>query len=154
MGDTQQVVIAEFLRPLMDYWMHRDERRAVEESGRLRFWRDGMLRQLEQIANGTAKAETFELLKKNLEETAGPVRGAMEKMRAARDKLGTGKLADEIDAVLNSDGYGKEVIRMDIKQIIANPDNHGVPEMAKELCNRIGALNAALDRLRRMVYDE
>lgn len=152
MSDTEQAVVLEFLRPLMDYWMHREERKAVNDFGRLRFWRDGMLRQLEQIADGDKKAATFELLKKNFDETEKPVRKAMESMRAVRDKLGTGKLADEIDAALNSDGYGKDVIRTDIKSIIANPEEGWVPAKAKDLCNRIGALNAALDRLRRMVY--
>jgi hypothetical protein len=154
MSDVQQAIVLEFLRPIMNAFIHRDEIKAVEQSKKCRFWGDGMLRQLKEISGGNAEAGTFELLKKNFEETGAPVKEAMDGMRVARDKIGAGKIAKEIDAALHSDGYGKDVIRTDIGKIIANPTADWVPTMAKGLCNRIDALNAALDRLHKLVYGE
>lgn len=77
----------------------------------------------------------------------------MSKLTEARNKLRGGALADQIDRVLHSDGYGKEIIRRHIRSILANHETKDTTHEARILCNQIAALNAELDRLQRMVYD-
>jgi hypothetical protein len=92
MPESTPQVIAELVKPLLDFFLSRDERRAVEDSNELRFWQDGMLRQLKAIANGTATDETYKQLKANFEETDGPVREAMKRMAEARSRVRDGEL--------------------------------------------------------------
>ncbi len=74
MPDSEITLVLEIMRPLMDFWVHRDERRAAKDANTFRFWRDGMLKQLEEIRDGRANDATFAALKKNLKETAKPSR--------------------------------------------------------------------------------
>jgi hypothetical protein len=154
MPEVSPQAIAELVKPLFDYFLNRDKRRAAADSNKLRFWQDGMLRQLKAIADGAATEETYTRLKANLDETAGSVREAMERMRGARDKIGGGAISREIDAVLNSDGYGKQIIHWQISEILDGHNGRDMSQKAKSVCLQIEALNAALDRLHRLVYDD
>src|SRR5438128_498645 len=87
MSDNQVKLALELIRPIIDAWAQRDERSAAKEAGKLTFWRDGMLRQLETIADGRATKRTFEDLRKNFDETADRVNKTMEKLAEVRGKL-------------------------------------------------------------------
>jgi hypothetical protein len=57
--------VAALLKPILEAWVHRDEMKAAKVAGGLTFWRSGMLKQLEAIADGTATAKTRAELRKN-----------------------------------------------------------------------------------------
>jgi len=64
MAEITQAVALELLRPILDFFMHADERQAVKTANTLRFWRDGMLGHLEKIRDGEATDETFVALER------------------------------------------------------------------------------------------
>ena len=61
MAETTRPAL-EMLHEVVDAWLRRNERRAATEAGLLTFWRDGMLRLLQQIADGEATPATFQAL--------------------------------------------------------------------------------------------
>lgn len=77
----------------------------------------------------------------------------MRVLRVTRDKLGGGPLARAIDECLNNDVYGKGHIRAAIKGLLETRKDPETPERAGDICKQIEILNAALDRLRRLVDD-
>ena len=149
----QETVINEILRPLINFWASRDDRKALSEAGKLRFWGDGMLNELKAISDGRATEETFELLKKKFFESEGSVGEAMKKLREARNKLGGGPIAKSIDSIIASDGYGKGFIRHLIGEVLAYRNDPDGKHAAQSACNTIEAFNAALDRLYRLVEE-
>jgi hypothetical protein len=151
MADVQQTVVAELLRPIMDAWIHRDERRAAKHARELTFWRSGMLKHLEKIAGGEATKETFEALRKDFNETSERVNAAMHQLELARGKIADRKIADQIDKVLYDFHFGKSAIRSEI-QVILSLGKSGEADRAKRTCNDIKTLNSELERLSRMIY--
>jgi hypothetical protein len=95
-GERESAAI-ELLRPILDYFLHRDERKAVKSSGQLRFWPDGMLAQLREISDGNAKTVTYKSLEKKLNERERQVQRTIMEMLRMRDKLGGGRVAEVIE---------------------------------------------------------
>jgi hypothetical protein len=56
MPEPDKVAVAELLKPLMLLWTSRRERKAAQQAGKLRFWKDGMLKELKVVAEGKATA--------------------------------------------------------------------------------------------------
>ena len=154
MAELTERFALELLRPILDFIVHYDERKAAKTAGTLRFWRDGMLGHLQKIRDGKATAETFVDLETDLKESEGGAQNAMAVLRTLRGKIGAGRLADSIDQIVDSDPFGKELIRYDIGQLLHKGMlGNDVRTEALDLCNRIATLNAMLDQLHRMVYD-
>src|SRR4051812_21374570 len=107
MSSDKESVALEILRLLFEAWARRNERRAAGESGSLMFWNDGMLNELEKIAESGPTDELIRNLKGKFDESASDVGVIMDRLREARDKLagtgsGTGiRIAREIDDALN-----------------------------------------------------
>jgi hypothetical protein len=143
---------AALLKPILDAWLHRDEMKAAKAAGSLTFWRSGMLKQLEAIANGTATAKTMIELRKNFKETQNSVNETMIRLNELRGKLAGSKVARQIDLILNDFHYGKSMIRSEIETIL----EFGLAERdrARHVCNSIQTLNSELERLHRMVHDK
>lgn len=139
----------EVLKPIIDAWQHRNERGAAEEAGKLIFWRDGMLRQIEEIGNGSCTKEIVGELRKGLEESAEGVEEAMKRLNYARVKLAGTKYANQIDLILNNMAYGKRSTRRQIEQLLDDAERLRLD--AQRLCNGIGTLNSEIGRLHRMV---
>jgi hypothetical protein len=93
MAELPQAAVFELLRPVLDIFVNRQQRKAAKEAATLRFWRDGMVSDLRAIADGVATEKTFKQLKKDMDATEGSVLKATEKLKQIRDKLGHGRLA-------------------------------------------------------------
>lgn len=149
-------VVERVLNPLFDALSGRDAKNASRTAGKLTFWRDGMLCDLEDIAAGNHDHKTVASLKKKLEDSAPRVRRAMNELRRLRDRLAPSKVAEQIDIVLHHDTFGKGSIRDSIEMILRGiePDgnNDDAAEFAQKLCERIRTLNAELRKLSRMVH--
>lgn len=143
-------VLLELLRPILDAWSHRDGRNAAAEAGKLTFWRSGMLKQLEAIADGKATDATFQELRKNFEETSEQANNSMIKLKEVRGKLAGSRVAAQIDRILHDFHYGKSMIRSEIKAILSL---RGDEARARKVCNDIRTLNSELERLHRMVHE-
>jgi hypothetical protein len=89
MPEPDKAAVAEILKPLMQLWASRDERKAARQAGRLRFWKDGMLKQLNEFAEGKATAETSKKLKAQLRNGDMEVTAAIDMMRKVRNRLGS-----------------------------------------------------------------
>ena len=61
MPDLEKILI---LKPFVDAWGMRNQRKAVKQAGKLMFWSDGMLGLLLKIAEGDKTKKTFAELKK------------------------------------------------------------------------------------------
>jgi hypothetical protein len=161
-SESQQTLIRDLVLPLLGIWLHRDERKAAKDAGSLMFWDDGMLRQLRDIAGGKATDATFKQLGDNFRQTDEPVNETMKRLRTARDKLSGTPVARQIDRVMNS-RQGKFAVRENIERIVEmhnalkKQNGHDQSTLdfivmaADEACRDIGALNAELERLNRVV---
>jgi hypothetical protein len=152
MPDIDFSKLADLLGPFLDAWGRRNETKAVKDAGSLYFWRDGMLEHLRVIAGGQATEKIFTALKSDLKETDEPMRLAMEKLRIARDKIGSGKTAQQIDIILHHGEFGKGSIRERIRWIVTRHKTTDMTAAAQHTCDAIETLNAEIDRLRRIVY--
>jgi hypothetical protein len=152
---VKDAIVAAFLKPVMELWASRDERGAAEHSGRLRFWKDGMLEQLREFAGGKGTAQTYRSLRSKLRTSEDEATAAIVVLKKVRNKLGGGPVARAIDDVLNHEDFGKQNIRFEIKQF-SNEDltKSEQRERASTICNHIERLNLSLDQLHRLVYDE
>jgi hypothetical protein len=140
------------LQQVLDAWVNRNERNAARKAGELTFWRDGMLEQLEAIANGKANDKTFSELKKNFKKSAEHVDRAIEKLKELRNEIGPNAIGKQIDEILNSNNFGKTWIRDEISMLLeAHKYGQANVEDAKLICQRIHRLNAELARLKRLV---
>lgn len=142
------------LAPILQAWLQRDERKAATAAGRLTFWRDGMLGQLDLIANGKSNEAIFSELEDNFKRTADRVTHAIQELARVRDILSPGPIAEQIDAVLHSDQFGKTSIRREIENLLRNRAQPDAAHMASNICRAIQTLNAELRRLHRMVYSD
>jgi hypothetical protein len=154
MPEPDKAAVTELLKPLMLLWVSRSERKAAREAGKLRFWKDGMLKQLKEVAEGKATTETFKKLKGKLRDSEEDVSAAIVVMKKIRNRLGGGPVARAIDDVLNNEAYGKgsirEAIRVFTEDHMTKSDRKFI---ASQICREIEALNASLDRLQRLVYE-
>jgi hypothetical protein len=144
--------VAALLKPILEAWVHRDEMKAAKAAGGLTFWRSGMLKQLEAIADGTATAKTMAELRKSFKETQNSVNETMIQLSKLRGKLAGSKVARQIDLILNDFHYGKSMIRSEIEMILEFGSKEH--ERARNVCNNIKTLNSELERLHRMVHDK
>ena len=108
---------AAIIKEILDLLKVRHQRRAVSKAGRLKFWDDGMLRELKAIAAGGPDIDKIRTLREKFEESEASVNRAIRDLLRIRNKLGPGRLASELDVVINSGNYGKGVIRHDIRQL-------------------------------------
>jgi hypothetical protein len=153
MSEIQSTFI-ELVRPFVDAWAHRDERKAAKKAGTLTFWRSGMLSQLEAIAAGTATQATLAELRKNFNETAERVNHSMIELKAVRGKLAGSKVASQVDKILFDFHFGKSMIRSRIQEVVNfGLDSEDNKERARGVCNDIKTLNSELERLYKMVYE-
>jgi hypothetical protein len=151
MDKGEQTAIAELLRPILQAWIYRDERRAAKHARELTFWRSGMLRHLELIAEGNGSKETFKALRRDFNNTSERVNAAMHQLELARGKIADRKIADQIDKVLYDFRFGKSAIRSEI-QVILSLGESGEADRARRTCNDIKTLNSELERLSKMIY--
>ena len=149
-GDDVKIELFRAIGFAISNW---SQTRAAKNAGALKFWRDGMLRQLELIADGRAEEVTFAALERGYNETEQSTIDAMEKLKAIRDKLGSTKVSDKIDIILNDARFGKHSIRDQIKFIIEHHRTSNVQSMADFVCRDIRALNGEIEALHRLVYE-
>jgi hypothetical protein len=138
MPESQQSWIAELVGPIIDAWLHRDERKAAKDAGELTFWRSGMLKHLEAIADGKANKETFNALSKEFDATSERVNLAMQRLKEARSRIVDRKIADQIDKVLHDFRFGKSAIRSEIQVIISLGEEGEKDRAKRELCGKLG----------------
>jgi hypothetical protein len=154
MPEPDKAAIAEILKPILQLWTSRDQRKAAREAGKLRFWKDGMLKELNEYAKGKATAESFRKLRAKLSSTDEEVTAALVVLKKIRNRLGGGPVARAIDDVLNEESFGKGCIRRAIEIFVEEDMRKSErKDMATQICLQIEALNAALDRLHRLVYE-
>jgi len=154
MAETDKAAVAEILKPIMGLWVSRSERKAVRESGKLRFWKDGMLKQLRQVAYGKGTPDTLRKLRVALGESEEEVTTIIVVLKKVRNKLGSGRVARAIDEVLNDEDFGKGNIREEIRALLTGgSDTAERQQAAANICLHIEGLNASLDRLYRLVYE-
>lgn len=166
MSEEHKSIILALLLPILDAMVNKEPRDAARYAGKLTFFRDGMLEQLEVIAKGKADARTFGALKRGYEKTAPDVERLIERLTAARDKLAGDPMARQIDAILHSESTGKATLRWEIEQLIHSwecavelPTGDPLKELslknladdARFICQGIGQLNSEIERLNRMV---
>jgi hypothetical protein len=153
---SEQLLAQELLRPILDAWLHRNERAAAEKAGTLMFWRDGMLKELEQIAAGKATEEMFVELERKINSSEVRVEAALAELRKLRNRLAGAQVADQIDQILHNTVWDKFMTRRHIEAVLrqrklgATPE--AVQEMVRGICGSIKTLNSQLERLHRMVY--
>jgi hypothetical protein len=147
----------ELLTPFLDAWLRRNERSAVRQAGELMFWRDGMLKELELIAQGKATDETFNDLRTKLEDTEGDVVAAIQELTKARSKLSGTKIAEQIDKIVHDSIWGKTMTRLMIEDVLQarahGDDPANIRNLADHLCRNIKTFNAEVQRLNRMVNE-
>lgn len=167
MNDMKNTVAIALLGPILDAWANRNGRKAADDAGKLTFWRDGMLEHLQVIADRKATARTFGALKRQYDKSAPGVDKMKIRLIGARDKLAGTRVAEQIDAILHSDG-GKMSIREEIDHLLGTwdfykslPPSHPHKEMtwqnmtadADFICKSVRLFNSQVQRLRRLVYD-
>jgi hypothetical protein len=154
MPESDKAAVAELLKPLMLLWASRTERKAAQQAGKLRFWKDGMLKELKGVADGKATAKTLQKLKAKLRHSEEDVSAAIVVLKKIRNRLGGGTVARAIDDVLNNEHFGKGSIRHAIHEFTEGGMTASERKfVAGEICRDIEALNASLDRLQRLVYE-
>ena len=151
MPDLEKILI---LKPFVDAWGMRNQRKAVKQAGKLMFWSDGMLGLLLKIAEGDKTKKTFAELKKKFTASEALVNATMEQLATLRGEMAGSSVARQIDRVLYDYRYGKSMIRQRIGDIIASGSKYDVSVSAAEVCRDINSLNSELERLHRMVYDK
>jgi hypothetical protein len=150
------------LREIISAWASRNERRAAKDAGRLAFWRDGMLQQIEAIANGKHRREVVRELRKAFDESGGRVEEALNRPREVRSKIGPNAIGKQVDLVINHAEYGKTGIRGDIELLLHQLESPAEPQYrdtveeaakadARYLIGRIEAFNAEVGKLQRLV---
>jgi hypothetical protein len=150
------------LREIISTWANRNERQAAKDAGRLAFWRDGMLRQVEAIANGDHSPAVLRELKKAFDESKERVEETLDRLKEVRSKIGPNAIGKQVDLVINHAEYGKTGIRFDIELLLQRfevpiePHNRQLnEELAKSdarfLIGNIQAFNAEIGKLQRLV---
>ncbi|HLH93555.1 MAG TPA: hypothetical protein VKW08_00410 [Xanthobacteraceae bacterium] len=154
MSESKDAIVSTFLKPIMELWAGRDERKAAKESAKLRFWKDGMLEELKKIADGKGKEKAYKELRVKLRKSEADVSAVIVVLKKVRDRLGGGAVAKAIDEVLHNEDFGKGNIRHQIKLFLEEDETQEARQSrAKEICFLIERLNGALDRLYRLVYE-
>ncbi|MCP3474625.1 hypothetical protein NLM33_30355 [Bradyrhizobium sp. CCGUVB1N3] len=155
MPEPDKAEVNALLKFVMGLWATRDERGAAKQSGRLRFWKDGMLEQLRVFADGKGTSQTYKSLRSKLRNSEDEATAAIVLLKKLRNKLGGGAIARAIDDVLNHEDFGKQNIRNEIKLFLNDElTNEERQHRAGQICDHIERLNLSLDRLHRLVYDE
>jgi hypothetical protein len=148
------------LTSLLQAWSRRNEWSAARDVQSLVFWRDGMLKYIAKIAEGTATIDDFSRLRYEYETTRHPVEITFERLRALRPEL-TIELNQQIDKILNDYNYGKGSIRTSIFELTTEQaiyratidiNNSEQRNVAKMLRNDIEILNREIQKLYDMVY--
>lgn len=149
--ETLKEIVKQLLVPALNYFAQANERKTTKGIGKLQFWDDGMRPQLEAISKGKATPKIYAQLRENFDESRSDVTKAMNRLRKARDRLGGGPVANQIDEVLNSEKYGKGPLRTDIENLLAGKFSVDAKTDAKLICYKVGMLRKELDRLHRLV---
>lgn len=145
---------AELVKPIMALFLTRKERRAVEEAATLRFWKDGTYKQLKLFADGKGTPQALAEIRAGLRDSEEQVMAALSKLKELRNQMGGGAIAKAVDEILNDDDYGKSSIREGISWfLVSNLSEEEKKNAARSICLRIESLNAALERLYRLVYE-
>ena len=147
------------LGEILDAWANRNELKAVKLADSLGFWRDGMLDNLQKIADGELepnKDTVFLKLGEQFRETKEPVERIITELSALRTRLegrkGAAAAIGQIDVILYHKDLGKNRVRKRIQYILAHKDSPYVQEEAKAACNDIRGLNAEIAKLSRLVH--
>jgi hypothetical protein len=77
-------LVERLLNPLFDALSDRNAKNASRTAGKLTFWRDGMLSDLEDIAAGEHDDKTIASLKRKFEESAPRVQRAIDELHELR----------------------------------------------------------------------
>ena len=141
---------------LTGWWSRRPARRAAAAAASLQFWPNGMLKQLELIAQKKGSRADFKELRRQFEETEEPVEKIINELEEIRSVLVEREDGVQIIELINQIIFGpvgKRMIRNDIDFILKNKkDKDAIAARALEVCNAIAAFNAATNRLHRLVY--
>ncbi len=150
------------LREIISAWANRNERCAAKDAGRLTFWRDGMLQQIDAIASGKQSPEVVREVRKAFDESEGRVKEALDRLREVRTTIGPNAIGKQVDLVINHAEYGKTGIRDDIELLLDRFESPAEPQYremdeeagkadARYLIGRIEAFNAEIGKLQRLV---
>jgi hypothetical protein len=150
--------LAKLVEPIIAALSSRHERKAAKDAASLAFWPDGMVGQLELIAQGHTDEAIFKELKKQLKESREPVEDLIESLKTVREKLAGKKggdiIVNQINLILFDRQMSKNAVRERIQWILDNKGEADLRNEAMIVCNDIDALNAAIRRLSRMVHGD
>jgi hypothetical protein len=161
--DTIPGATLSLLREIIGAWANRNERRAAKDAGRLAFWRDGMLQQIQAIANGDHRPEVSRELRRAFDESKERVEEALDRLREVRSKIKPNAIGKQVDLVINHAEYGKTGIRVDIELLLLRFEGPVEPQYremiedeakseARYLIGTIQAFNAEVGKLQRLVH--
>ncbi|UGX92400.1 hypothetical protein G6321_00042945 [Bradyrhizobium barranii subsp. barranii] len=141
----------------------------------LMFWPDGMLAELEKIAQGNATKKDITALRRKLTESQSRVDEIIRDLNDSRDVLrdrpdGLAVIAQINGLLHESRGNTKLVLRQDILSLLDAYASRSKPRKKKKtkkelqeqeslatralvICNSIEAFNAAVRRLHRFVFE-
>jgi hypothetical protein len=177
MSDAPPVweVLKEAIPELTKWWSDRPKKRAARAAAELMFWPDGMLAELEKIADGSATNKDVKRLRQKLAESKGRVDKIIRDLDKSRGALlrcenGPVVVAQIIGLVRESRTsgriHGKRDLREAILALLAQYDRAlkankkskravqpvNLAVEALTICNSIEAFNAAVQRLHRFVF--
>jgi hypothetical protein len=158
---SQGLAVA-LLKPIMDLWLGRDERRAARLAGKLRFFQDGVLPRLEKVASGDFAPNDFIEMEQVFFKSEKSAKEAIEELREIRDRLGGSATGRLIDDILHNVYFGKAGLRLNVEKLFyewkesnrSEQDKERIVRSAISVRNEVLAFNAAVDKLYRRAYDE
>lgn len=150
-GEIAAATVKAIIGPLVGYAKGIGKRKTKGNAGKLHFWSEGMLQELQLIAKGKATAKTYKELGQKFRRSQGTVDKAMVKLKATRNSLGGGPIARQINECIHNYDFGKMTVRDEIEFLIERKGDEGTAEEAQFICRRIETLNAELDRLFRLL---
>ncbi|RXH24055.1 hypothetical protein XH99_28595 [Bradyrhizobium nanningense] len=174
-GDAFAEALVKLVPAFAKAWTDRPKKKAARAVAELMFWPDGMLEQLEKLAQGKGTDEDVAKLRKKLAKSRSKVAGTLQGLAGARDALlrmpdGVFVVA-QINALLAQGSRlrhvdGKRGLRDRIGELLQEYEEAMSIKNKKEkklrlervctsallLCNSIEAFNAAAARFRRYVF--
>jgi hypothetical protein len=180
MSDVQPPVwgmLQKLVPELAKWWSDRPKRRAATAAAELMFWPDGMLEELEKIAEGTATKKDVERLREKLLGSKDRVDKIIRDLVNSRAELLKCENGIAVVAQINGLTYesrisgrihGKRNLREAILALLTKYDAASKPKMESKrtakivslatealiICNGIEAFNAAVRRLHRFVFSD
>jgi hypothetical protein len=153
-------IIESNIPKLVQWWSARPKRQAVTGAAALMFWPDGMLQQLEVIAQGHATQADFKELRRKFKESKALMEEVITALKKSRTEIqkypGGVAVVEQINQILFSNEIGKTTIRREIQEILSRErdlSHQSIAQLARGVCNAMHAFNAAVGRLDRLVNE-